>query len=113
MPIKLNDKTYPLPGEKGSSGFTGAEIIGIEDHFNLDGLTLISALSSTTPSAKGYTRVKALYAVAWVVMCRAGEICSINDVLNDLSIDQIEPLDDDEDLGKAQTASSEVATAKE
>jgi len=113
MPIKLKETVYLLPGEKGSAGFTGSEIIGIEDHFNLDGLTLISALSTTTPAAKGYTRVKALYAVAWVVMCRAGEICSINDVLNDLSIDEIEPLDDEEDLGKAPVASLEVATDKE
>ena len=113
MPIKIKNTVYPLPGENNSQGFTGREIIEIEEHFGLDGLTLISALSSMTPLVKGYTRAKALYSVAWICLTRAGEVVSLADVLNDVSINDIEPMDDEVELGKVPDNLSEVATVNE
>lgn len=91
MPLKIKDKLYPIPSENGEPGFTGREIIEIEDYFGLDGLMLISALSDQgEPRTKGYTKAKALFALAWVCMVRGGEVVSLDDVLNDYAPDDFD-----------------------
>lgn len=89
MPLTIKGKSYPLPKEAGQQGPTGKELIEIENHFNLDGLTLLGSLVDEKPPA-GYTKAKAIYALAWIAMSRAGEIVSIADVLNDYAIDDLE-----------------------
>lgn len=94
MPIKIQDKSYKVPGEGNEPNIKGSEIIEIEEHFGLDGLTLLGLLDPSAKPVKGYSYAKALFSLAWVVKNRAGEVCSIADVLNDVSIDQIQPEDD-------------------
>jgi hypothetical protein len=90
MPLVIREKSYTIPKENGSPAPTGREIIEIENSFNLDGLALLSTLASDEPSKlQGYSKVKALYAVAWIAMTRAGETLSIDDVLNEYAIDEI------------------------
>jgi len=90
MPLVIRDKSYDIPKENGSPAPTGREIIEIENAFNLDGLTLLGTLANDEPSKlQGYSKVKALYAVAWIAMSRAGETLSIDDVLNEYAIDEI------------------------
>ena len=96
MPLIIRDKSYPLPKENGSSAPTGREIIEVENHFGLDGLTLLGALSTEEGKERpGYSKVKALYALAWICMVRAGEVVSIADVLDEYGIDEIKPEDSD------------------
>lgn len=95
MPLIIKGTTYAVPGEAGEGNLTGKEIMAIEDHFGLDGLRLMSCLSGNAPG-KGYTQAKALWALAWVAMTRGGEVVSIDDVLNDLSLDDITVEDEDE-----------------
>lgn len=89
--IKIGDKSYVMPKENGTSAPTGKEIIEIENYFSgLDGLTLLGTLSVEEGKERpGYTKVKALYALAWICMIRAGEIVSLGDVLETYGIDQI------------------------
>lgn len=94
MPIKVQDKTYPLAGQGDEPSVTGAEIIAIEDHFGVDGLVLIASLADDKPR-RGYSQTKAMYALAWVGMTRGGETVSIDDVLQ-IPLDQIEFSIDDE-----------------
>ena len=85
-----------MPKENGSSSPTGREIIEIENHFGLDGLTLLGALSTEEGKERpGYSKVKALYALTWICMVRAGEVVSIADILNEYGIDEIKPEDSD------------------
>lgn len=93
MAIRIQGKTYAVPGE-GIPNVTGREIATIEDYFGLDGMRLISTLDPDAKQVKGYTQTKALYALAWVCMTRGGETVSIDDVL-EISIDEIEPVDDE------------------
>jgi hypothetical protein len=96
MPLIIRDKSYPLPKENGSLSPTGREIIEIENHFGLDGLTLLQALSTEEGKERpGYSKVKALYALAWICMVRAGEVVSISDILDEYGIDEIKPEDSD------------------
>lgn len=96
MPIIIRDKSYILPKENGTSSPTGREIIEIENHFGLDGLTLLGTLSADEGKERpGYSKVKALYALAWICMTRAGEIVSISDILNEYGIDEIKPEESD------------------
>ena len=96
MPLIIRDKSYPLPKENGSLSPTGREIIEIENHFGLDGLTLLGALATEEGKERaGYSKVKALYALAWICMVRAGEIVSLADILEEYGIDEIKPEDSD------------------
>ena len=95
MPLMIRDKSYSLPKENGTSSPTGREIIEIENHFGLDGLTLLGTLSPDSTERPGYSKVKALYALAWICMTRAGEIVSIADILNEYGIDEIKPEESD------------------
>jgi hypothetical protein len=89
MPFIIREKTYPMPKESSQPAPTGSEIISIEEHFDLDGLTLLTILGDENPSTlKGYSKTKALYALAWICMTRGGEIVSIQDVLDDYSVDE-------------------------
>lgn len=89
MPLKINDKTYKLPGD-GLQGVTLAEVVAIEDHFRgLDGWTLLGVADGSGDAAAGYTRVKAIAAWTWIAMTRAGEVLSIADVLNDYAVNEI------------------------
>lgn len=109
MPLEIKGKVYAAPNEGDQPGITGREIIEIEDYFGLDGLTLIRVLAEDgVPRQKGYTRAKALFALAWVCMARGGEIVSLEDVLNDLSLGDISIVDDEEDndSGKGEEANS-------
>lgn len=93
MPLIVKGKSYPLPSETNQKGPTGSEIIEIENHFNLDGLNLLSSLASDNPPA-GYTKTKGIYAMAWIVLTRGKEVVSIQDVLNDYSIDDFDFVDE-------------------
>ena len=101
MPLKIRDKSYTLPKENGTPAPTGREIIEIENYFQLDGMTLLSSLSLEEGKERpGYTKAKAVYALAWICISRAGEVASIDDVLRDYGIDEITA----EDSPKEQTA---------
>jgi hypothetical protein len=91
MTIKIGGKSYVMPKENGTSAPTGKEIVEIENYFSgLDGLTLLGTLSVEEGKERiGYTKVKALYALAWICMVRAGEVVSIGDVLETYGIDEI------------------------
>ena len=89
MPLIIKDNKYPMPGETGQKGPTGRELVEIENYFQLDGLTLIASLSENKPPA-GYTKVKAMYSLAWISLTRAGEVLSLADVLNDYAVDDID-----------------------
>ena len=84
MPFIIKGTAYTLPEEAGSKGITGKELLAIEDYFGLDGLTLLSVFSGRELPAS-YTQAKALYALAWISLTRAGEIVSLDDVLEDYS----------------------------
>lgn len=89
MPLQIKGKSYLLPKEGNQPAPTGREILEIEKFFNLDGLTLLSTLSSDSKEIPGYTKTKAFYALAWIAMTRGGEVISIADLLDDLAIDDI------------------------
>jgi len=113
MPLSIRGKNYPLPKENNEPGPTGREIIGIETYFNLDGLRLLSVLGDDQPDVlPAYTKAKALYSVAWISMTRGGEVLSIEDVLNEYSIDEIQAADEDP-KASAGELSSEVEPAAE
>jgi integrase len=104
MPLKVRDNLYPIPSEGSEPGFTGREIVAIEDYFGLDGLMLISALSDQgEPRVKGYTKAKALFALAWVCMVRGGEVVSLDDLLNDYSPDDFDFEESDNSDPKADS----------
>jgi hypothetical protein len=107
MPLVIKGKSYSLPHEAGQRGPTGSEIIEIENYFNLDGLILISSLAQDKPPV-GYTKTRAMFAIAWIAMIRAGEILSLNDILNDYSIDDFDFVEEEEPK-KDLTESSETA----
>ena len=72
------------------------QIIQIEEAFGLDGLTLLSTMASDKPHPNPkYTQIKALYALAWICLSRSGKILSIDDVLDEYSIDEFSLEDDD------------------
>lgn len=109
MPVVIKGKKYTLPNDGNEPGPTGAELVEIEDYFNLDGLILISSLAQEKPPI-GYTKTKAIYAMAWIALTRAGEIVSISDVLKDYSIDDFDMSEEEEDPKKAE---SEVLKTEE
>jgi len=103
MPLIVRGESFNLPGENDTQNVTGREIIAIEDAFGLDGLTLLGILGEdeTDPMHKphpnpAYSKIKALYALTWVCMTRAGKILSLDDVLNNYGIDEISSTDSDE-----------------
>ena len=90
MPLNIHGKKYPLPKEGTQQGPTGREIIEIEDYFGLDGATLLSVLDPDTKNVpKGYTTTKAIYALVWICMNRAGDVVSFDDILRDIAVDEI------------------------
>lgn len=102
MLLRIKDKTYPLPGDNGQQGVTGAELVAIEDHFKgLDGMELLTSAFTGGAAATGYTRVKGLYALAWVAMSRGGEIVSLADVLNDYAVEDLQFEDEPENPSTA------------
>jgi hypothetical protein len=107
MPLILRGKSYPMPKEGDSAAPTGREIVAIEDHFGLDGLTLISQLAPDAKQIPGYSKVKALYALVWIAMTRAGEIVSIDDILNEYGVDEIEIKDSAPKALTAEDSSAE------
>lgn len=108
MPLIVKDKKYPLPGEGSEKAATGRELVEIESHFDLDGLMLLMSMSQEKPP-KGYTKAKAMYAMVWIVLTRAGVVVSIADVLNDYAIDDFDFEEYEEDVKKAQAEDSETA----
>jgi hypothetical protein len=104
MPIIIKGESYNLPTENDTPGPTGREIIAIEDAFGLDGLTLLGVLSDDKlHNNPAYSKLKALYALAWICMTRAGKIVSIDDVLNNYAINDIS-VESDSDPKKSPTA---------
>lgn len=89
MPLNIKENTYALPNEGTEPGVTGAELVELENHWGLDGMTLLTALDPDAKVPAGYTKTKALYSLVWIAKKRAGEIVSISDVLNDVTLDQI------------------------
>lgn len=118
MTLSVRGETFVLPGENNTQNVTGREIIEIEDAFGLDGLTLLELLGvdendpkyKPHPNPK-YTKVKALYAVTWVAMSRAGKVLSIDDVLNTYGIDEISSEDSEAPKELTANDSSEAAPA--
>lgn len=102
MSLIIKGKKYTIPGEGNEKAATGKEIVEIENYFNLDGLVLFQSMIMDKPPA-GYSKTKAMYATAWMALTRAGEIVSIDDVLNDYSIDDFDfEADGDDDPKKDQ-----------
>ena len=97
MPIQIRGKVYAAPNETGQPGVLGKELVEIEEHFGLDGITLLGTLESNDPSKfPGYTKSKALFAFTWICLTRGGEVLSIQDVLNDYSLDEIMDISEEE-----------------
>jgi hypothetical protein len=112
MALTVRGKSYPSPNEGDQPGLLGKELMAIEDAFGIDALTLFSTLESDKPSTlPGYTKARAFYALAWVCMTRAGEILSIQDVLDDYSIDEFS--EEEVEVKKEQTVSSEAVPEQE
>lgn len=107
MPLILRGKLYTMPKEADSPAPTGREIVAIEDHFGLDGLTLLSQLAPDAKLIQGYSKVKALYAVVWIAMTRSGEVVSIQDVLNEYGVDEIEITDPNPKVQTSEDLSAE------
>lgn len=97
MPLKIGDKEYVMPGEKGTPRVLGEETNAIEDEFGLDAMLLFQVLADPSKAAKGYTISKALLALAWVCRSRAGEIVSVADVVKDTAPGDIDIDPEDED----------------
>jgi hypothetical protein len=113
MPLNIRGTVYPAPNEDDQPGVLGKELVEIEDHFGLDALTLLGTLEDAKPSAfPGYTKSKALYAFAWICLTRGGVIVSIQDVLNDYSIDELIEVGID-DIKKEAIKSLEAEPAPE
>lgn len=118
MPLEIKGKTYTAPSENGTPGFTGREMVEIEDYFKLDAMSLMSTLAGNERMvAQGYTRTKAIFALAWVTLSRAGEPYSLSDVLDELSLSDINIVDTDDDeaeQGKdeAPDSSEELSAAE-
>lgn len=102
MPLKIGDKEYVMPGEKGTPRVTGEETLVIEDEFGLDAIRLFLALENPDKAPKGYTISKALLALAWVCRHRAGEVVSLADVLKDTAPGDID-IDGEEDPKESAT----------
>jgi hypothetical protein len=112
MALTVRGKSYPTPNEGDQPGLLGKELMAIEDAFGIDALTLFGTLESDKPSTlPGYTKAKAFYALAWVCMTRAGEILSIQDVLDGYSIDEF--TEQEAEVKKEQTVSSEAVQEQE
>ena len=112
MALTVRGKSYPTPNEGDQPGLLGKELMAIEDAFGIDDLTMVGTLDSNKPSTlPGYTKAKAFYALAWVCMTRAGEILSIEDVLDGYSIDEF--TEEEVEVKKEQTALSEAVQEQE
>lgn len=90
MPLVLRETRYPLPGEGHEQSITGRELIAIEDAFGVDALTLLSSLSPDIPERPGYTRSKALFALAWVAVHRVNKDMTLDAMLDTVSVDELE-----------------------
>lgn len=113
MPLNIRGKVYYAPNDAGQPGILGKELVAIEDHFGLDAISLISVLDDPKPSPyPGYTKSKALYALAWICLTRGGVIVSIQDVLDDYSVEEFEEAEEVEPK-KEVTALSEAEQESE
>ena len=97
MPLKIGDKEYVMPGEKGTPRMTGEETLAIEDEFGLDAMRLFQVLENPDKAPKGYTIAKVLLALAWVCRSRTGEIVSLADVVKDTAPGDVDIEPEDED----------------
>lgn len=89
MPLNIRGTEYALPGEGDTTRPTGREIIEIEEFFGVDGITLLGSLFNDYAPA-GHTKIKALIAMAWIAMTRAGEKVSLPEVA-EFGFDEIIP----------------------
>jgi len=106
MPLQIKDEVFAIPGEGSEPNVSGREITNIEDALGLDGLSLLGLLASEDalhPNPK-YTRSKAIYAVAWICLTRAGKIVSFDNVLDSYTIADFKFLGDDPK--KSETAAN-------
>jgi len=106
MPLQIKDEVFAIPGEGSEPNVSGREINNIEDALGLDGLSLLGLLASEDalhPNPK-YTRSKAIYAVAWICLVRAGKVLSFDNVLDSYTIGDFKFLG--EDPKKSETAAN-------
>lgn len=114
MPLNIRGTVYPAPNEGDQPGVLGKELVAIEDHFGLDAITLLGVLEDVKPSPyPGYTKSKALYAFAWICLTRKGEIVSLQDVLDEYSLDEIVDVTEETEVKKEVTVSSEAELEQE
>ena len=108
MPLTLRGITYPLPGEGEHVAFTGRELTAIEDEFGLDALQLLSSFVADAKPQRGYTRVKALYALAWCAVHRVDSSWTLAKMLDEVALDEI---DVTEEANPTNAASSAAESA--
>lgn len=114
MPFIARGTSYPLPKEDGRTGPTGSEIDTIETHFGVDYYELMSVLqpleegATPPPTRPGYSRNRALFALAWLAMHRANPALSITDIMDEYATDEFDIVDAETPATKAKA--TEVPT---
>ena len=94
MPVKVSDKTYPMPGEAGHKAMTGTEMAAVEDTFKVDALTLLT--DRNADPAKGYTKLRLIYSLAWIAYLRAeNNGMTLTAFMDAFTLDDIELFDDE------------------
>lgn len=109
MPISLRGQVHPLPGESGQPPISGRELIAIEDAFGLDALQLLACLSPSATLQPGYTRTKAIYALTWLALHRSDESWSLDQVLNEVALEELEVADEENPTKAASLAAGSDA----
>lgn len=100
MPLIARGTSYAMPKEDGRTGPTGSEIDTIETHFGVDYYELMSMLTPVEdgeqpPAARpGYTRNRALFALAWMAMHRADPSLTITAVMDEYATDEFDIVED-------------------
>lgn len=87
---------------------TGRELVSIEDAFGLDALALLSALNPNTAERPGYTRGKALYALAWISKHRVDPSQTFDAFLDSVDLGQIDFEDEENPTNAASLAADSV-----
>lgn len=101
MKLSIKGESFPIPNQDGEKGPTGAELVAIEDHYGLDAITLLSVMAGGGEKLPAiYTRTKAMYAMAWIILTRAGKVYSLQDVLNEFALDDFEMVEEEEEAKK-------------
>ena len=91
MPLNIRGTEYLIPGENDTPRPTGREIIEIEEFFGLDGITLLGSLFTANPPV-GYTKIKALLAMAWIAMNRTDNKIGLAELADEYGFDEIIPV---------------------